>query len=60
LLHSIGRYSNAIIVAAKNSQPLPPRIDEERSYSWEEFGKWLMELPLSERTVKILPYQVVK
>ena len=48
-----------VIVATKNSRPLPPRIDEERSYSSEEFGRWLVELPLSERTVKILPYQVV-
>lgn len=48
-----------VIVATKNRQPLTPSVNEVESYSSEEFGKWLVELPLSERTVKILPYQVV-
>jgi hypothetical protein len=48
-----------VIVATKRRQPLPPRINEEKSYSSEEFGKWLVELPLSERTVKIFPYQIL-
>jgi len=49
-----------VVVATINRQPMLPRIDEGRSYSSEEFGRWLVELPLSERTVKIFPFQVVK
>jgi hypothetical protein len=55
------KYGIAVIIGNREYKSRDvPRVDEERSYSSEEFGRWLVDMPLSERTVKILPYQVVK
>jgi len=48
-----------LVVATKARQPLPPQIEEAGSYAPEAIGRWLVDIPLSERTIKVLPYQVV-
>ena len=47
-----------VIVATKTQCPLPPRLDGESDYSVEQFGNWLVAIPLDDRTVAVLPYEV--
>jgi hypothetical protein len=48
-----------MVVATKTRQPLPPQIEDTPYYTAEAMGRWLVDIPLSERTTKVLPYQVV-
>ena len=48
-----------MVVATKTRQPLPPQIEETPYHTAEAIGRWLVDIPLSERTTKVLPYQIV-
>jgi len=48
-----------IVVATKTRQPLPPQIENTPYYTAEAIGRWLVGIPLSKRTTKVLPYQIV-
>jgi len=48
-----------MVVATKTSQPLPPKIDDTPYYTADAVGSWLVDIPLSERTIKVLPYEIV-
>jgi hypothetical protein len=48
-----------MVVATKTRQPLPPQIEDTPYYAAEAIGRWLVDIPLSERTTKVLPYQIV-
>lgn len=47
-----------MVVATKTRQPLPPQIDNTSYYTADAVGSWLVDIPLSERTIKVLPYQI--
>lgn len=48
-----------MVVAAKTEYPLPPQIDNTPYYTADAVGSWLVDIPLSERTIKVLPYEIV-
>ena len=48
-----------MVVATKTRQPLPPQIKEYPYYTADAIGRWLVDIPLSQRTIKVLPYQIV-
>lgn len=48
-----------MVVATKSRQPLPPKIDDTPYYTADAVGSWLVDIPLSERTIKVLPYEIV-
>ena len=48
-----------LVVAAKTEYPLPPQIDNTPYYTADAVGSWLVNIPLSERTIKVLPYEIV-
>ncbi|MBI4775974.1 MAG: DUF4384 domain-containing protein [Deltaproteobacteria bacterium] len=47
-----------VLVATKERRPLPPLLHGESGYSAAQFGNWLVGIPLDDRTVTILPYEV--
>ena len=47
-----------VLVASKTQHPLPPSLSGESDYSVEQFGKWMVSIPLGDRTVTVLPYEV--
>ncbi|MBU4184733.1 MAG: DUF4384 domain-containing protein [Desulfobacteraceae bacterium] len=48
-----------MVVATKTRQPLPPKIDDTPYYTSDAVGSWLVDIPLSERTINVLPYEIV-
>ena len=48
-----------MVVATKSNQPLPPKLDDTPYYTADAIGSWLVDIPLSERTIKVLPYEIV-
>lgn len=48
-----------MVVATKTRQPLPPKLDNTPYYTADAVGSWLVDIPLSERTIKVLPYEIV-
>ncbi len=48
-----------MVVATKTWQPLPPKLDNTPYYTADAVGSWLVDIPLSERTIKVLPYEIV-
>ena len=47
-----------MVVATKTRQPLPPQINNTPYYTADAVGSWLVDIPLSERTIKVLPYEI--
>lgn len=48
-----------MVVATKSPHPLPPQVENVPHYAAETIGRWLVDIPLSQRTTKVLPYQIV-
>jgi hypothetical protein len=48
-----------MVVATKTSRPLPPKLDNTPYYTADAIGSWLVDIPLSERFIKVLPYEIV-
>ncbi len=49
------KYGVAVIIGSQNYNS----IDNTPYYTADAVGSWLVDIPLSERTIKVLPYEIV-